>query len=257
MTRETHSAAPSTRELTGGGWVERSRPGANKTTVRWRERGKPGQPGVLERVYIDSEDRTSTAIGTAGLAYGSTRPASSRTAPAARTASTKPIAVPHIKTVTLTAWARRQLDDLDYDSLYETGGGLFGNFDARTGELVIDGVTGGVTDATEASASLDFEWISQMAVRHRECGRELVGNVHSHPRYCGERALPSDADRACWRSWVNHGGGRAFTGVIISPAAENHGWIHPRLSAYVPNQQDDFDYLPVTVEPEEVPLWRR
>jgi hypothetical protein len=47
--------------MTGSGWMERSGT-VYGAPARWRERAKPGHPGVVERVYISAPERDSEPL---------------------------------------------------------------------------------------------------------------------------------------------------------------------------------------------------
>jgi hypothetical protein len=192
-------------------WVERTRAGERGATIKWRERQKPGRPGVFERHYLIPEERTSTAVGTCGVSYGgepfSTSPTGSS------------IASGGVRSVYVTKYAKRHLDREDIDGLLEVGGGAFGVFDRDSGELTIDAFTGRAYDNGEGSCRLDSRFIDQQTERQREVGLALCGTWHLHPS--GTPLSPSAPDKACWRSWARHNGGNPFVGLIV----DNYGSI--------------------------------
>jgi hypothetical protein len=51
-------------------WVERSHEYPDGAVARWRERPKPGAPGVVERVYSESPERFGPVITAQGATAG-------------------------------------------------------------------------------------------------------------------------------------------------------------------------------------------
>jgi hypothetical protein len=165
----------------------------------------------------------------------------------------------NVDRVVMTAWARGRLDKQDYDSLIEQGGALFGFYDVDKRELVIDDVTGRVSNSSESSGLLDVDYIDQMARRHRETTRyRTVGIWHTHPSGGGQY---SRADEKTFAGWWRDGGEQPFVGLILSKSDERTAtWAEPRISAYTLTRSGYdapiISRAPVKVEPEQVPLWR-
>jgi hypothetical protein len=149
------------------GWVKRShRYGLRLRAEEWYERKVPSNPGMIERITAESfhERHTRAAQtpvlmrvagdvgGRVGLTGDRIRSESSvRSVASARSAQSSRSAQ-QVDRVVMTARARERLTAEGYDSIYEQGGGLFGFYDEKHCELVIDDVSGRVRDSAECSA---------------------------------------------------------------------------------------------------------
>ena len=186
-----HLPAPRSR------WSERSGFRGDRP-VRWRERPKPGQPGVVERHYLTPASLTRFSPPPTRLADTTGGTAAITIAPAAR----ERIATRFFSATSLGG--------------VEIGGALIGVEHGDRLEIVRATGPGARGRHTPTSTCWDIRSVEADAFMRfgRSWRRHLVGDWHSHAH---ESADPSDADLRGWvaglRS-VEAMGGSRYLGLI-------------------------------------------
>ena len=193
-------------------WAIRSAHGPNGEVVQFRERPKPGHPGVLERIYDNPVERFSSPIGSTMqlLRPGDYRPR--RTVTRSTPTSSEP-KVLMFRSGFEDLW--RSLPHRDV----ELGGAMFGAIDSKT--VIIKKVTLDVRESQRGSCVLDGDSIDRRIAKHRQAGDALrfVGHWHNHPGH-GD-PIASRADLKSWMSYTPEGG-EPFVGLIVQ---RPHPWF--------------------------------
>lgn len=255
-------------------WIERQEQRGGEL-VRWREREKAGEPGIVEREYISSPMRTSAPIPSSvavSLATGvpARKPAVRRSQP--QLDGTK---------ISRVLVSRKALEQIQREGLahgVEVGGGLWG---VRRGETleIRDACGNGLGGRGERlRLTLDPSYIARMDERHRTVtGLEFAGCWHSHVNVQhGGRATPSDADNRMLVSWFRSGRPadesrdlRQMVSLIVSPrppqssweidgaaVTESRRWHEPLMTAFVLERADGDRTEAAIVEAELLPEQR-
>jgi proteasome lid subunit RPN8/RPN11 len=218
------------------GWTTREAPRPDGTIVKWRERAKPGEPGVIERHYIIPDDRFGPPVGTAGFSYSSEQQRHSEPwRRLLRFTKGDPVEQNPSARVAITSWAKEQILDCNLSSSVEQGGPLFGIRDADDGVFVIESAYRMGKNNERLRMSFDIDLIDEF--ESRSLANEIVGTWHSHPYERRQGPGFSEADLNTWRSWARNKS-KPLAHIIVGPswAAESqglNGWVLPDWAAWV------------------------
>jgi hypothetical protein len=157
-------------------------------------------------------------------------------------------------TVAMTAMAREQLFDLDWQDRIELGGGLYGHKEA--GRLVITHcIEGRTVEAGPGFLRQDAGYLRQF-----DCeGHRLLGDFHSHPTIISEaREGYSETDLEGWTTRAR-GLKHDYVGLIVNPRREvpsrhrgftpDVDWAYPKLSAYLVTPSGKVTPIRMDVQP--------
>jgi proteasome lid subunit RPN8/RPN11 len=210
-------------------WVERSRYHAGGQIETWRERPKPGCPGVVERVAIDPVTRyAATMAGVPGADYEVIPPS----LPVARheQVGTGPWEI------VMSGEAARQLGALDLREDLELAGAVWGRRDGYRFEIT--GLSENCFERERYACKIDVEAIDE-AAKHRS--DDLIGVHHSHP----SAGLPkaSLADLRVFKAWQRSIDGPAVF-LITSPTkvplyGTQASYTEPLILAHVVDRGED------------------
>lgn len=217
-------------------WVERSgSPMGGQDVRRWLERPVPGEPGCVERRYLDADANLYRICGEPiELVGGGSRTRSQSLVLASPRAPMQ---------VVITEWAWEQMFREQYTDLglrgigegVEIAGGGFGYIDGNT--FVIADLTGRSYNNSYGRCAVDLEFIDRMSVRHAETtGYRLICTWQAHPTIDGPGyALASPADLSHWASMKRASrSDDPFLGLIITPRHNDYyGWTSPMVTAIV------------------------
>jgi hypothetical protein len=153
---------------------------------------------------------------------------------------------------TMTAIAREQLSEFDWEDKCEIGGGLYGH--RENGHLVVTHcMPAPVIEAGPWHIQIDNHFLNLF---DRE-GHRLIGDIHTHcvPGQGHARASQTDRD-----SWTNAARGlkHDYIGLIVNPRREfppepgvpmGLDWAYPKLSAYIATPAGDVTPVRLDVQP--------
>jgi hypothetical protein len=158
-------------------------------------------------------------------------------------------------TVTMTAIAREQLSEFDWEDNCELGGGLYGHKEA--GRLVITHcIEGRTIEAGPGYILQDGAYLH----RFDHEGHRLLGDFHSHPTILSEaRALYSETDRGAWETMARNLK-HVYVGLIVNPRraipSRHRGfspdidWTYPKLSAYLVTPAGNVTSIRMDIQPQ-------
>jgi hypothetical protein len=264
---ETFTAADGTICWAGITHADESCDCVRKHPDKWGKKARTVDHAGYENSQVRAR-ATTGLVRSQPLMRTAARDGSVRAITSARSTQTS-LSAQTVVRVVMTARGRQDLDEQGYDSLLEQGGGLFGFYDEKRCEIVIDDVTGRVRNNSEGSCLIDSDYIDRMAERHRSTtGYRTVGTFHSHPstgvRYSqgSRRDMMSPGDEKSFVSWWRYGGEQPFVGLILSKSDESTWtWAGPELHAYTVTRSRGgspvISRVPVKVEPEEIPRWQQ
>jgi hypothetical protein len=126
----------------------------------------------------------------------------------------------------LSVYAREQIGS--FDMSLEDGGWILGSYNPDTNTVFVDSIVRAATPFSTTRVELDLQQKEHLL----ESGR-LVGDIHSHPAFQGERASSSPRDRGSWERLARTVGNGRWVGLILSKPSDQDDWVHPRVSGWV------------------------